>query len=143
MTALKPTSPIKLRFKLKDPSPDAKPREKIQLIRSVKTEKEKEEPPVPQELPGELKEIHINLEPYIDDYIQKNYFKIHTLLPFQKRGNDDYLFLSLYPPLSISIYPPLSISIYPPVSISIYPPLSISLSTLSLSLYPPSLSLMH
>jgi hypothetical protein len=33
-----------------------------------------------------LKVLDINFEPYIEDYVLQNYFKLHDLLPFQLKG---------------------------------------------------------
>jgi hypothetical protein len=32
------------------------------------------------------KQVQIDIEAYIEDYVLENYFRLHTLLPFQLKG---------------------------------------------------------
>ena len=44
--------------------------------------KDKEE----ENLTHQFKMVSINLEPYIEDYVLENYFKLYKLQPFQTKG---------------------------------------------------------
>src|ERR1700728_1160663 len=39
-----------------------------------------------ESLTSKLTMLDINIEPYVEQYIMENYFKLHDLIPFQMRG---------------------------------------------------------
>jgi len=80
-------------------------REKIQLVKSKQQgeeKKRKEETEDISSLTKKLKVLDIDFEPYIEDYVLENYFKLHNLVGFQMKGNS---LLSFFPSLlTFSLY---------------------------------------
>ena len=62
-------------------------------------ERRKEEKEGVETLASRFRVLNINIEPYIIDYMLKNYFKLHDLMPFQMRG-----MLTHHPPHHFSLY---------------------------------------
>ena len=81
------------------PSPPAKKaRDPIKLIRGINSasnvaHEEKPnvtEDPEVESLNHQFKLVNINLEPYIEDYVLENYFKLYKLQAFQTKGTSHF-----------------------------------------------------
>jgi hypothetical protein len=91
-------------------------------------------------LTNRFKVMNINLEPYIEDYVLENYFKLHHLMPFQMKSTLHLTFtphLYLHPPLTCShpspaptpslapiLSPTLTPHLHPPFHLHSHPPLT-------------------
>jgi hypothetical protein len=94
--------PLKTSTKLASDKEVKEEKKKKKKKKEEETEKKSEEEEEEEVacMTKKLKLICINMEPYIENHVRKNYFKLYELMPFQMKG----ITFCFSPPLSSSLY---------------------------------------